>query len=637
MLKKILAIYMGVVLVSGVAMAAPKKAEIDGVRCASEKDYQWWRDARFGIFIHWGPGALVRANAFAWPNVPGRRPWHELGYMADHTHADEMSLEDIKKNYKFYGEKDYRDKRVQIFNSLYKIFNPTKFDADAVAQMAVDAGAGYIVLTTKHHDGFCMWDSAYTDHDIMSTPFKRDICKELADACHKRGIRVLWYYSILDMYEATYDTKNIQPYEDHIYNQVKELMSNYGSIEGIWWDGGAIKLNQERLFKMINTLHPGALTNGRIGAPVKYGISFSTPEQRTGAFQMDRPWETCAVIGGGWFWSGGKYVKSIETCLRMLVDCAIGDGNLLLNFGMPPDGKIIPKVKRNYLAIGDFLKKYGESIYKTRGGPYKPGNWGGATRHGKTIYLHIMQRWPIGELRLPPLPAKVLNCEALTGGNPVCKQTDKNLIITMDPKEHVSPDTIIKLTLDSDSMAIEPITTQTDQPLTLDAKVTASSPDRPRGKRGSPETVIQYSFETGKIKKAFGEESSDAEIKVSHKSHRKWDPKEKERIRKMVSRTHRGHFWRYWQADRDDKQPWIAVDMGREVTFQKVGIKNNFGIIQGFELQAEKDGKWETFYKGESFEDLFVHLKKPVTARRVRLLILGYEDAPPQISMFDVF
>jgi hypothetical protein len=125
MLKKILAIYMGVVLVSGVAMAAPKKAEIDGVRCASEKDYQWWRDARFGIFIHWGPGALVRANAFAWPNVPGRRPWHELGYMADHTHADVMSLEDIKKNYKFYGEKVYRDKRVHIFNSLYKIFNPS--------------------------------------------------------------------------------------------------------------------------------------------------------------------------------------------------------------------------------------------------------------------------------------------------------------------------------------------------------------------------------------------------------------------------------------------------------------------------------------------------------------------------------
>ena len=629
---------MGVVLVTGGAMAAPQKTEIDGVRCATEKDYQWWRDARFGIFIHWGPGAFVHANSLSWPKVKGRPSWHELGYMADHTKADELSVKDVLKYYKEYrlGGRNGVPPKTSIYNSLYNIFNPTNFDAEAIAQMAVDAGAGYVVLTTKHHDGFCMWDSAYTDYDIMSTPFKRDICKELSDACHKRGIRVLWYYSVVDMHDARYDVTNPKPYEDYMFNQIKELLTKYGTIEGIWWDGGIIKRNNKRLFKMMNSIHPGILTNGRIGK-VPCGISFGSPEQRLGSFQMDRPWETCAVIGSSWIWNGGKKIKSLNTCLQMLVGCAIGDGNLLLNFGPSPDGTVTPKVKETYLGMGAFLKKYGESIYKTRGGPYKPGRWGGSTRRGKTVYLHIMQRWPVGELCLPPLPVKVLSCEALTGGNPVCRQTDNNLIITMNPKEHVLPDTIIKLTLDSDVMGIEPITTQIDQTLTLDAKVTASSSVCSGSKRGSPETVIQYSFETGKIKKSFGEECNDSEIKISHNSHRKWDPKEKERIRKMIARTHRGHFWRFWQADKNDNQPWIAVDMEREVTFQKVGIRKIFGTIQGFELQAEKDGKWETFYKGDNFENMYVHLKKPVTAQRVRLLILGYEKAPPQIVLFDVF
>jgi alpha-L-fucosidase len=481
-----------------------------------------------------------------------------------------------------------------------------------------------------------MWDSAYTDYDMMSTPYKHDICKELSDACHKRGIRVLWYYSVLDMHEATYDKKNPKPYEDFLCNQIEELMTKYAPIEGIWWDGGTIKINKERVLKMMNTIHQGAMTNGRIG-PIPCGVSFGTPEQRTGAFQMGRPWETCAVMGGSWIWSGGKYVKPIDACLQMLVNCAIGDGNLLLNFGPSPDGTIIPKVKENYLAIGSFLKKYGESIYKTRGGPYKPGHWGGATRHGKTVYLHILQKWPVGELKLPPLPGKVVHCEALTGGKPVCKQTADGLTIKLDPKDHAPLDTIIKLTLDSDAMAMTPITTQTDKSLALDAKASCSSSVNPRCKRGAPETVVLYSFETGKHKKEFGEEGSEVAEKISHQSYRKWDPKEKERLSRMVARTHRGHFWRYWRPKTDDKTPWIALDMGRPVTFQKVWVRKLNGELRDFEIQAEIGGKWETFYKGHSMEDLYVHLKKPVTAQRVRLVITGYNGTPPAFVIFDLF
>jgi len=625
--------------VATVLCAAPKKTELDGIRCASDKDYQWWREARFGMFVHWGPGAFVHANSLSWSKVQGRPSWYELGWMADHTKADELSAEDVRKYYKDYrsgGKKGVPPKTV-IYNSLYKIFNPVKFDADAIAQMAKDAGAGYVILTTKHHDGFCLWDSAYTDYDMMSTPFKRDICKELAAACHKRGLKVLWYYSVVDMRDARYNVKNPKPYEDYMFNQVKELLTKYGDIEGMWWDGGKIKKDNVRLFKMMNTIHPGILTNGRIGK-VPAGVSFGSPEQKLGSFQLDRPWETCAVINGtSWIWNGGEDIKSVDTCLQTLIGCVVGDGNLLLNFGPEPDGTITPKVREVYLGMGKFLKKYGESVYKTRGGPYKPGHWGGSTRRGKNIYLHITERWPGGVLELPALPAKVLSAEALTGGTPEVKQTKDKLVVKLDPKNHKIPDTIIKLTIDKDAMDIAPINTLRGLSLTTDAKVTASSSINRKCKRGAPETVVEYSFESGKIKKEYGEESDDSQIHINRDTGKKWDKAERARVKRLIGNNHRGHFWRYWAPKPDDKQPWIEVDLGQPKTFRKVGIRELYGQIRGFEIQAFVDGKWKTIYKGDTMDSLFVHLKEPVTAQRVRLVILGNNGEVPNIVTFDLF
>jgi alpha-L-fucosidase len=606
---------------------------------ASEKDYQWWRDARFGFFIHWGPGAFVHANSVSWERPTDRPDWAQLGYMADHKKSDELSIEDVNKYYKQYrsGGKNGIPSKSKIYNSLYKIFNPVKFNADEIAQMAVDAGAGYVVLTTKHHDGFCMWDSKYTDYDIMSTPFKRDICKELSDACHKRGIRVLWYYSKVDMHDARYDVKKPKPYEDYLYNQIEELMTKYAPVEGIWWDGGRLHTDNVRIFNMMNRIHPGTISNGRVGR-IPYGISFGCPEQRMGAFLITRPWETCAVIGGcSWIWNGGNDVKSTKNCLQMLIGCVVGDGNLLLNFGPEPDGTIPPAVKKSYLGMGRFLKKYGKSIYKTRGGPYKPGRWGGSTRRGKTVYLHITERWPVGVLELPPLPCKVLSCEALTGGKPECTQSADKLVIKLDPKYHSVPDTIIKLTLDKDAMEIKPIPTPKERTLVTNAKVTASSSTNARCRRGAPEAVGVYSFESGEIKKEFGEVTKAEKIDIDHSAARKLSPEEEARIHKMIGKVHRGHFWRFWKPKAEDKKPWIELDLGEPVTFSKLEVRDLYGQVRGFELQAFENGEWRVFFKGEELNTMFLHLAKPVTAARVRLVILGNNGEVPSITLFDLF
>lgn len=632
---KWLTLFAGVGLMLG-GLATPVRAQPQPASVgATESDYRWWREVRFGVFIHWGPGALVHRNGLSWERLPKERlPYSELGYMADAQKTDEVPPEISNAEYRQYTKGGGMPPR--IYNNLYRIFNPVAFDADEWARTFKDAGAGYVVLTTKHVDGFCLWDSRYTDYDIMSTPFKRDICKELAEACQKRGLRVLWYYSVADMYDARYDIKNPKPYEDYLCNQITELMSNYGPIAGIWWDGGKINLDTLRICSLMRRLQPGCIYNGRCWGG-RHGIAFGSPEQRLGTFQMDRPWETCAVIhDSSWIWNGGKNVKSLNTCLRLLIDCAGGDGNLLLNFGPTPDGTIHPPIKENYLGMGRWLQRYGESIYKTRGGPYKPGYWGVSTRRDKTVYLHVTQKWPGGVLVLPALPATVTACKALTGGTPVFKQTDKTLEIRLDAKEHVYPDTIIALTLDRDAMTIEPIETLQGQTLTTDARVTASSSVNPMSARGAPEVVVNYSFESGKVTKEFGEESKDDAVEI----HRRTTPApsiDVERVKKMIGTNHRGHFWRFWMPKAGDPQPWIEVDIGTPQAFQRVAITELYGQIRAYELQRHDGTGWKTFYAGDTVDTLSVHLTDPVTAQRVRLLITKTNGEPPTIVAIDLF
>lgn len=599
---------------------------------ATEEDYQWWREARFGVFIHWGPGSVIYKHGLQRASPPpGHPPYSEKSY-----NARNLPVPDEIGNGEYVKYRSVGRAPVAVYDNLYRVFNPTKFDAGAWAKVFKEAGAGYVIFTSKHIDGFCLFDSQYTDYDVMGTPFKRDICKELAEACRKQGLRVLWYYIVSDMYDDRYDLKNPKPYEEYLCNQITELMTRYGPIAGIWWDGGKIKLDTRRICSLIRRLQPGCIYNGRCWGG-RHGVAFASPEQRLGAFEMKRPWETCAVIhDSSWFWNGGKNVKSLNTCLRMLIDCAGGDGNLALDFGPCPDGSIFPPIKQRYLGMGQWLKKYGESIYKTRGGPYKPGHWGVSTRRDKTVYLHVTQKWPGGVLALPALPAKVTACKALTGGTPAFKQTDEALEIRIDPKEHASPDTIIALTLGRNAMAIEPIDTLQGHTLTTDARVTASSSVNPKMFRGAPETVVYYSFESGKPAKHFGEESDDDAVEIRK---RKTPPHliDVERVKKLIGNNHRGHFWRFWMPKADDPEPWIEVDIGEPQTFQQVGITELYGQIRAYKLQHHEGAGWRTFDAGDTVDNLHVHLAEPIKARRVRLLITATNGEAPTVAAFDLF
>jgi len=628
---------LGAVAWSGICAAADKAQDAQPPALgATMADYQWWRDARFGIFIHWGPGALLHRNGLARENPPpGHPPYSEKSYNAARL---PVPPEIHDGSYLKYAERGGKVP-VAVYDNLYRVFNPRKFDARQWAEVFKASGAGYVIFTSKHHDGFCMWDSEYTDYDMMSTPLKRDICRELAEACEEQGLRVLWYYSVYDMYDPRYDVANPKPYEDYLCNQLTELLTRYGRIAGIWWDGGRIPLDTARICRLIRTLQPGAIYNGRCWGG-RHGVAFASPEQRLGTFDMERPWETCAVIhGSSWIWNGGRDVKSLNICLRMLIDCAGGDGNLALNFGPTPDGSIYPPVAERYLGMGRWLKQYGRSIYKTRGGPYQPGLWGVSTRREKTVYLHITQQWPGGVLRLPRLPARVLSCQALTGGRPSFTQTAHALEIRLDPKDHTRPDTIIALGIDRDAMEIQPIHTLAEHTLTTDARVTASSSINPGSKRGAPETVVCYSFESGEIARQFGEERDEHRLAAPRAglSAHVFSSEEQARILRLLGSNHRGHFWRYWTPAPDDPQPWLEVDLREPRTFQRVAITELYGKIRGYELQYHHRGAWNTFYRGDTLENLSVHLLRPITAQRVRLLITGTNGEPPAIVAFDLF
>ncbi|MFO0834487.1 MAG: alpha-L-fucosidase [Phycisphaerales bacterium] len=398
----------------------------------------WWREARFGMFIHWGPVSL-RGTEIGWS----------------------------------------RGKEVPTaeYDALYKQFSAEKFDADRWVSLAKSAGMKYIVLTSKHHDGFCLWDSRRSDYNVMKSPLHRDIDRELSDACRRAGIRFCTYYSILDwrdpnypMGEAPGGGPKIKPdmdaYVAGMKGQLKELLTNYGPIGLVWFDGQwEAPWSYERgvdLEKFVRSLQPDTIINDRLG-PGKPGApalgDYATPEQTIGGFNRDRPWETCMTICQQWAWKPDENLKPLRECLHALVRCVGGDGNLLFNVGPMPDGRIEDRQADRLREMGAWLEKYGESVYATRGGPYMPGANLASTTRGTTVYLHVLA-WPEGGLRLPALGAKVVKSAVLTGGKASVTQRDDALLIEVAASERDPIDTIIKLELDREGLAIAPIASE---------------------------------------------------------------------------------------------------------------------------------------------------------------------------------
>lgn len=405
-----------------------------GAWASSDDTMTWWRDAKFALFVHWGPISVL-GKEISWSrDLP--RPGEE------------------------YATWD-RSVPSEKYDSLYKEFNPVKFNADEWVRMMKDSGMKYIVFTTKHHDGFVNFDSKYTDYKITSKdcPFGRDIVKELADACHKGDIGLGLYYSPPDWHHPEYlgpnhDTK----YIEYFHGQIEELCKNYGKVDIFWFDGlrgNAEDWHAREIVDKIKRWQPDALINNRLGVKGNMG----TPEQSVGGFNKARPWESCITIGTQWTWGGNDKAKSYEECMKLLLNTVGGDGNLLLNVGPRPDGSFEPNQVAVLKRMGDWLKKYGESIYATRGGPFKPGKFGVSTCKGNKIYVHIMA-FDGGKVKLGKLSAKVKNATLLTGGECGVVQNDEGIEITVAKKFQKPVDTLVVLEVDADATGIamiEPI------------------------------------------------------------------------------------------------------------------------------------------------------------------------------------
>jgi alpha-L-fucosidase len=534
-----------------------------------------WQAMRFGMFIHWGPVCLTH---------------HEIGWSRG------------------------KETPIEKYDSLYKQFNPVKFNADEWVAVAKAAGMKYVVLTTKHHDGFSLWDTKFSEHNIMRSPFRRDVVRELAAACKKEGLAFGAYYSICDWYHPDYPlgspggkTKKPSPdmdrYNAFMKNQLAELLKSYGPLNVLWFDGEWEQpWTAERgadLYAFLRKLQPDLLINNRvskarkgskgISAPGQLAGDYDTPEQRIGGFSMDRPWESCMTISAHnhWAWGGPEDgVKPLAACLRMLIRAAGGDGNVLLNVGPTPEGVIEQCQVDRLKEIGEWLAKYGDSIYGTRGGPFKPGKNVAATRKGNKVFVHILA-WPADVFRLPALPAKIVNSSVLTGGSATVKQTAAGIEIAVPQADRQEIDTIVVLELDRPAIELEPVTVSFGEPLTTGRKARASN--------------------------AGGNFTADKAVDGDENSH--------------------------WSTERKITSCWLEVDLGEPQTFDRAVIRENvhFGYrVKAFELQCRDGDAWKTFHRGASIGENLEVKFAPVTARIVRLNIIENSGAS-SIDEFQVF
>ena len=403
---------------------------------------QWWRDAKFGMFLHWGPVSLS-GKELGWGR-DANRPWDVNGHG---PRTDDP-----------------------VYDNLYKQFNPEKFNAGEWVKIAQDAGMKYMVIICKHHDGFSMFDSKLTEYDIMATPYGKDIIQQFAAACHKAGMKLGLYYSTRDWYNRDYLVGDNKKYDAWYRGQIEELLTNYGKVDVMWFDhvGGQNwgKWSFDKLFSMMYKLQPGLLVNDRAAkfcgpttpedqGPATPAIKkatdgdFGTPEQSIGQMNLKKDWESCmTLVGGQWAWLPNGAMFSLDQTLNTLVDCVCGGGNLLLNLGPMPTGEIEPRQVELLKQVGAWIKPRAEAIYGTRGGPFANGSWGGSSHRGKTIYV-FAKEWNGDTLSLGLLPQKITAAKKLTDGSPVAfKHNEAGVDLTLPAAKRDPVFTVLELTLD---------------------------------------------------------------------------------------------------------------------------------------------------------------------------------------------
>jgi alpha-L-fucosidase len=384
---------------------------------------KWWRQARFGMFIHWGVYS-VPAGTHNGTQVGGIGEWIMCHGKIPVT--------------------DYKNYAAQ--------FNPVKYNPEEWVKLAKEAGMKYIVITSKHHDGFALFDSKVSQWDVVdATPYGKDILKPLASACRKYGMKLGFYYSQAQdwcqggsacsgYWDPTAQSTGMDEYLKKIaVPQVQEILNNYGDIAVLWWDTPC-DMNKERadLFEPVLTPHPALITNNRLGG--NYRGDSETPEQHIPETGLNYDWETCMTMNDTWgFKSYDDNWKSTEMLIRNLIDIASKGGNYLLNVGPTSLGEIPQPSIERLKAIGAWMKVNSESIYATTASPFEKLTWGRCTRkiegQKTTLYLHVFN-WPQdGKLLIPGLKNTIARAYLLADrANLKTENTDNGVVVNLPAK-----------------------------------------------------------------------------------------------------------------------------------------------------------------------------------------------------------
>jgi len=452
---------------------------------SNQESMKAFEKMRFGIFMHWGPSIMRGTSSWGRGNHP-------------YDFAPRVPINE--------------------FDSLYVQFNPVLFDASKWIATVKNSGAKYYVITTKHHDGFCIWDSKYTEYDMMSTPFKRDVLKELSDECYKQGILFGTYYSICDWHHPEYpgryggdprprENSDMKKYKKYLYNQMDELVDTY-KTNILWFDGSweADWTHEDGvdLYKYLRDKNDKMIINNRVDkkqnlkkrkdAAGKFAGDFKTPEQEIGEYNLQQMWESCITITDrSWHFNPRANIKSVKELIDTLVRTVGGGGNLLLNVGPMPDGRIEMFQKQRLLSLGKWLQRNGETIYETEGGPFEPNEYVASTRKGNKIYVHVLD-WPANILLIPAINEKIVKSYVLHGEEFEIIYKNDSMEVTIPEKLRNGINTILVFEVAGNALDIPDY-----EPVTFKHLKTATLKTKPNKKYGADGAKSLVDKKTGQV------------------------------------------------------------------------------------------------------------------------------------------
>lgn len=523
-----------------------------------------WRAHRAGLFVHWGVAT-------------GRDLPHS------HSHARRSALN------------PQGTVAPEIYDGWYREFNPVEYNPDAMLKLAHEAGMRYAVFVAKHHDGFSMYRSDANPYNVMATPYGRDVAAMFAEACRRQGLALGWQISPKDWKHPDFNTDRQERYNAFYESVIAELATRYGPLTTMWFDGTEPIRNEQwsgtpdRIAAYLHRQQPKIMLSNHSGGPPDF-VSF---EALVGPFDRKQPWEMAEPINpSGWVFNKPMPTRPFRELLRNLVYTVARDGNYLLDVGPMQNGQLYGPDAERLRDFAAWMKVNAESIHGTRGGPYRDGDWGGATCRGRTVYLLVSDR--VGTtLHLPALAAKVRRAKRLDGG-PLRFQSGKDgYRLRMDDRKEGRPTFVaVKLELDREALGLPVVDGELN--LAAKAQIRASSV-----REGWP---------------------------VSHLFDNDGDTA--------------------WDVEREADGASLEIDLGarrtiKAVSFSQRSQRNSWHSHYRYEVQVRESSAeaWRTIYRAHTcLGGIPVLELDPVQARFVRLQIAKpYKGAPVELAELRVF